>query len=332
MNRLDEAVVAENSHPYDFQAMLRKHNITVSPVTIETLWVNITRLCNQACVHCHVGASPNRKEQMNRPTIDRCLDILAGNSSCKNLDITGGAPELNPDFDYFVIEARKLNKHVIVRHNITVIIDGNPQTGEKKLYLPEFFAENRVEILASLPHCTRDGTDQIRGQGVFEKSIEGIRLLNAYGYGKAGGQLILNLVTNCDGPLSPRDHIDLEKEFRRELINNYGLVFNKLFTVTNMPINRFLSRLQQQGTYDEYMRSLVNAFSQEAAERVICRSLISVDYDGRIYDCDFNQMLNLQIADTKPENIFDVDFEALINRKIKFGSHCFGCTASGGSS
>ena len=332
MKRLDAAETIENSDSYDFQTVLGKYHVTVSPVSISTLWVNITRLCNQACVHCHVNASPDRKEQMNRATIDRCLDLLAENSSCNNLDITGGAPELNPNFDYFVVEARKLNKNVVVRHNITVIFDGNPQTGESKMYLPEFFAENRVEIVASLPHYTQEATDRIRGQGVFEKSLEGIRLLNAQGYGKDGSRLILNLVTNCDGPLSPADHAGLEKEFKRELLHNYGLVFNKLFTVTNIPINRFQMQLQQQGTYHEYMRGLVSAFSPEAADRVICRSLISVDYDGRIYDCDFNQMLNLPITDHEPENIFKVDFKALIRRKIKFGSHCFGCTAGGGSS
>ncbi|MFC1918340.1 DUF3641 domain-containing protein, partial [Chloroflexota bacterium] len=261
MKRLEEIEVAENSTRYDFQEALSKYHLTVSPVSITTLWVNITRLCNQACVHCHVNASPNRKEQMNRATIDRCLELLAKNSSCKNLDITGGAPELNPDFDYFVVEARKLNKNVIVRHNITVIFDGNPQTGESKMYMPEFFAENQVEIVASLPHYTPQVTDKIRGYGVFQKSLEGIRLLNAQGYGKAGSRLTLNLVTNCDGPLSPSDHAGLEKEFKRELMHNYGLVFNKLFTVTNMPINRFQLQLRQRGIYHEYMRGLVSAFS-----------------------------------------------------------------------
>jgi radical SAM/Cys-rich protein len=332
MKPFEETEATKNNERYDFQAMLKEHGITISPVCIETLWVNITRLCNQTCVHCHVGASPNRKEEMNRSTVDRCLEIIAGWDSCRNIDITGGAPELNKNFDYLVTEARKLNKHVIVRTNITVIFDGNSQTDEKKMYLPEFFAQNQVEILASLPHYLQNATDQIRGAGAFDKSIEGLRLLNARGYGKDGGGLILNLVNNWDGPITPGEQAGLEEKFKREFICNYGIVFNKLFTVTNMPVNRYRLQLQRLGTYHKYMRALVGAFSPAAAERVVCRSLINVGYDGRIYDCDFNQMLNLQIANQKPANIFDVDFDTLVNRKIKFGSHCFGCTAGGGSS
>src|SRR4030042_4677528 len=181
------------------------------PISIETLWVNITRLCNQACRHCHVDASPRRTEQMERGTIDRCLEILEQYQQIKNLYITGGAPELNPNYDYFIIEARKLKKHVVSRHNLTVIFDGNPENGEHKEYLPAFFAAHQVEVLASLPHYESHYTDSVRGRGVFQKRIEGIRLLNAAGYGKGETGLILNLVYNSNGPVSRKERQKLEE-------------------------------------------------------------------------------------------------------------------------
>jgi len=268
---------------------------------------------------------------MQLPIVDQCLQILKQNEQIRNLDITGGAPELNPNYDYFVTEARKLNKHVVSRHNLTVIFDGNPENGQTKEYLPEFFAGNQVEILASLPHYESHYTDNIRGDGVFKKSIEGIRLLNKAGYGKEKTGLILNLVYNVEGPVSPKQRLELESRFRQELAR-YGLFFNKLYAVTNVPVNRYRALLEKSGTYAEYMDSLVKNFNPQAAKDVACRSLISVGYDGRIYDCDFNQMLGMQIADLKPLTVFDFDFEVLVNRKIRFGSHCFGCTAGGGAS
>ena len=326
------AEIAEENRCYNFRAMLEHHNLILNPLSIETLWLNITRQCNQSCTHCHVNASPDRTEQMNRSVIDHCLEILARYDSFKNLDITGGAPELNPNFNYLVVRARKLNKHVTVRHNLTVTIDGNPQTGESKKYLPEFFAENQVEVLASLPHYEQDYTDHVRGPGVFEKSIHSIRLLNAQGYGKVQDGLILNLVSNHDGPLIPGDRASLEARFKQELMSKYGLTFNRLFAVTNMPINRFRLQLKQSGTYDEYLSQLMGAFNESAARDMVCRSLISVSYDGRIYDCDFNQMLGMQITNQEPMTVFNFDLEALMHRKINFASHCFGCTAGGGSS
>jgi radical SAM/Cys-rich protein len=321
-----------NDVSLDFQFYLQKHNLKLSPISVETVWVNITRLCNQACRHCHVDASPNRAEQMNRDTIDRCLEIIERHEYFRNVDITGGAPELNPNFDYFVIEARKLKRHVIVRHNLTVTFDGDPQTSAQKDYLPEFFAKHEVEILASFPHYEEHITDGQRGKGVFSKSIEGMRQLNRQGYGKDGTGLTLNLVHNCDGPLSPVGRTKLESEFREALRSRYGLIFNRLYCVTNMPINRYCTQLDQTGGYDRYIERLANTFSPEAARQVVCRSLISIGYDGRIYDCDFNQMLNLQIHQPEPATIFDFDLDALRNRSILFGPHCFGCTAGGGSS
>jgi len=316
---------------YDFYEALAKHDLKIAPISIETLWVNVTRRCNQACLHCHVDASPIRTEQMERETVDRCLEILQQYKQIKNLDITGGAPELNPNYDYFVIEARKLGKHVVSRHNLTVIFDGNPGNGEQKEYIPAFFADHQVEVLASLPHYESDYTDSVRGRGVFRKSIEGIRLLNAAGYAKEETGLILNLVYNSNVPVSRKQRTELEARFREELLR-YGLIFNKLYAVTNMPVNRFRAQLHKSGTYDEYMNSLVNNFDPEAARGLACRSLVSVGYDGRIYDCDFNQMLDMQITNSRPLTVYDFDFDVLMKRKIRFASHCFGCTAGGGAS
>ena len=322
----------ENGNSNDFVATLEKHNLYIPPVSLDTLWVNITSLCNQSCTHCHIAASPERIEQMDRATMDLCLKILAENESCQNLDITGGAPELNPDFHYLVEQARKLNRNVIVRHNLTVTFDGNPQTGEDKAYLPEYFADNCVEILASLPYFEQEATDRVRGTGVFEKSIQGLRLLNEQGYGTKESGLILNLVYNHNGPLSPDARTSLESEFKQELQSRYGIYFNKLFAVTNVPINRFSRHLEVSGEYNEYMDRLTESFSEAAVESLACRSLISVGCDGRLYDCDFNQALGMQICEAEPMTVHNFDIETLLNRRIRVESHCFGCTAGGGSS
>lgn len=329
---LNNAVQINSNGRFDFQEYLEKYKLNLEPVSIETLQVNITKLCNQACRHCHVDASPKRTEEMDKKTVDRCLEILAENESIKILDITGGAPELNPHFDYFVLEAGKLNKHVIVRHNLTVTFDGHPRTGESKRYLPQFFAENQLEVISSLPYYQEFFTDKQRGRGVFSKSIESIRLLNEEGYGKEGAGLELNLIYNPVGAFLPAPQENLEKDYKKELNDKFGLVFNNLYTITNMPIHRFKEALLRAGNYEEYMEKLNNAFNPAAAEGVMCRSLISVGYDGKLYDCDFNQMLDMQIENGKPLTVFDFDYDMLMNRSILFDSHCFGCTAGGGSS
>jgi radical SAM/Cys-rich protein len=267
---------------------------------------------------------------MDRRTVDQCLAILASDS-IQNLDITGGAPELNPHFDYFVTEARKLGKHVMVRHNLTVTLDGNPQTGEQKTYLPRFFAEQQVEVISSLPYYEQYFTDKQRGKGVFAKSIESMRLLNVQGYGKESSGLILNLVYNPVGAYLPASQASLEGDFRQKLLADHGLVFNRLYTITNMPINRFETQLRQLGVYDEYMTKLLSTFNPAAAKGIMCRSLISVGYDGRLYDCDFNQMLDLQVLNGQPMTVFNFDYRSLLERRIRFASHCFGCTAGAGS-
>ena len=318
---------------YNFYKTLGDNRQELPPLYIDTLQVNVTRLCNQACVHCHVDASPRRTEQMDLDTANRCLEILGEHKQIINLDITGGAPELNPHFDYLVREAVKLGKRVMVRHNLTVTIDGNPLTGESKSYLPLFYAENGVEVISSLPYYQEYFTDKQRGKGVFEKSIQAILLLNAAGYGMDDSGLVLNFVYNPVGAFLPAPQKNLEADFKRELLKKYGIVFNNLYTITNMPINRFKQQLKRLGAYDEYMTKLVNAYNPAAAEGVMCRSLISVGYDGRIYDCDFNQMLELELTENgKAMTIYNFDYESLVNRRIIFGSHCYGCTAGSGSS
>lgn len=322
-----------NSCGFDFNKTIKKNSLDLSPVSVNTLQVNITKLCNQACVHCHVDASPKRKEQMSLEAVNKCLEILENNSCIENLDLTGGAPELNPHFDYFVLEAKKLNKHIMVRHNLTVTLDGNPVTGEEKSYLPEFFSNNSVEVISSLPYYQEYFTDKQRGKGVFEKSIESILMLNEVGYGIEGTGLVLNFVYNPVGAFLPADQKSLEKDFKRELRDKYNIEFNNLFAITNMPINRFKKQLETLGSYDDYMDKLVNAFNPVAAKGVMCRNIISVSHDGKIYDCDFNQMLDLQLSlENSPATIYDFDLEKLLKRRIMFASHCFGCTAGSGSS
>ena len=321
----------ESTH-FNFERTLQEKGLSLPPLAVETLQVNITRLCNQACLHCHVDASPKRTEQMDRRTVDRCLEILAQHESIRNLDITGGAPELNPHFDYMVVEARKMGRHVMVRHNLTVTFDGNPQTGESKRYLPDFFANNQVEVISSLPYYQEFFTDRQRGRGVFRKSIKALRLLNERGYGHEGTGLLLNLVYNPVGAFLPASQESLEADFKRELKEKFGIVFNNLYTITNMPIHRFKEMLCRKGIYEDYMTRLLEAFNPAAAEGVMCRTLISVGYDGRLFDCDFNQMLDMQIQDPEPMTVFNFDYEALMARRIRFGPHCFGCTAGAGSS
>lgn len=320
------------SDQYNFYTELKRNNLVLTPVSVETLQVNITKLCNQACLHCHVDASPKRTEQMDKETIDKCLEILSSHHELKNLDITGGAPELNPHFNYFVEEAEKIGKHVMVRHNLTVTLDGNPQTGESKTYLPEFFAEHKVEVISSLPYYQEYFTDKQRGKGVFQKSIDSMRMLNKVGYGGESSGLILDLVYNPVGAFLPAPQAALEIDFKKELFEIFGLVFNNLYTITNMPIHRFKEQLIRLGNYDDYMNKLVGSFNASAAKGVMCRSLISISFDGKIYDCDFNQMLDMQIYDHGVTSIFDFNLEKILQRKIKFDSHCFGCTAGAGSS
>jgi radical SAM/Cys-rich protein len=271
---------------------------------------------------------------MSEEGLERCLAILERHPRIARLDITGGAPELHAGFTRFVERAVALGKHVVVRHNLTVQLDPHPITGESLAYLPEFFARQRVEVISSLPYYQQFFTDAQRGKGVFGKSMEAMRRLNALGFGIEGSGLVLNLIYNPVGPYLPAAQAALEADYKRELKAKFGLSFNSLYTITNMPINRFRLHLEKSGQLDAYMGKLLAAFNPAAAEGVMCRSLVSVGHDGRIYDCDFNQMLEMPAADRDGGalSIFDFDFERTLRRRIRFGEHCLGCTAGAGSS
>jgi len=291
---------------------------------IRVLQVNVGKVCNQTCRHCHVDAGPDRREVMGRETMQLCLDVLT-KTDIPTLDITGGAPEMNPHFRWLVEQARALRRQVIDRCNLTILLAPGYHD------LPAFLARHQVEVVASLPCYLPANTDQQRGDGVFAKSIAALRGLNELGYGKPGSGLMLTLVYNPVGPSLPPAQDALEDAYRRELSARYGVIFTRLFTITNMPISRFLDDLVQSGRYGEYMEKLVAAHNAEAAAGVMCRTTLSVGWDGRLYDCDFNQMLDLDLAPGLPRHIRDFDQELLSRRRIVTGQHCYGCTAGSGS-
>ncbi len=298
----------------------------LKPTRIEIFQVNVGKLCNQTCGHCHVDAGPDRKkENMGRETFDLCLQVLR-RYDIPTVDITGGAPEMNPHFRWFVEQCRALGKHVMDRCNLTIIV-----SHERYRDLPEFFAHHEVEIVSSLPHYNARRTDGQRGDGVFEASIEALRLLNDVGYGHADSGLKLNLVYNPTGVFLPGNQEALEREFKAQLQRRYGIVFNRLYAITNMPISRFLEYLLESGQYETYMRTLLDAFNPAAVAGVMCRNTISVSWDGYLYDCDFNQMLDLKVS-TPGVHLRDFDLEALEQRHIVLNQHCYGCTAGAGSS
>ena len=315
-------VRASPSSPVSFQEKLGR--VELRSFAVETLQVNVGKLCNQACKHCHVDASPTRTEIMQRDVIDACLAVLE-KYKIPTLDITGGAPELIPDFRYFVTEARKIGTKVIVRHNLTVMCEKGQDD------LPKFFADNEVELIASLPYFMQQQTDAQRGAGVFDRSIEALKRLNGVGYGTSDN-LVLDLVYNPVGAFLPPGQSAIEADFKRELSNRYDIVFNNLFTITNMPIARFLDWLRRSGNLESYMHKLINAFNPSTVSGLMCRSMVSVDWTGRLFDCDFNQMLELPIQSDLPQTIFDFDMESMENRRITTANHCFGCTAGAGSS
>jgi radical SAM/Cys-rich protein len=299
--------------------------LPLKPTRIEIFQVNVGRRCNQTCRHCHVDAGPDRREMMPDAVVDRCLEVIEG-TEIPTVDITGGAPELHKRWREIVVRARAAGKHVMDRCNLTITQLPN------YAYLPEFFAEHGVHVVASLPHYRQKGTDAQRGDGVFEGSIRAIQRLNALGFGRPGTGLLLDLVTNPVGTWLPGNQQALEQEWRRQLLRLYGIEFNALYTITNMPISRFLEFLQESGALEEYMERLVTAFNPTAAAGVMCRNTLSVGWDGTLYDCDFNQMLEMPVHPRAPRTIFDFDLEALERRDIVLGPHCFGCTAGAGSS
>jgi radical SAM/Cys-rich protein len=294
---------------------------------VDALQINLGRYCNLACIHCHVESGPTRTEMMSREHVDGVLRLLA-HSRIPTLDITGGAPELHPYFEYLVESARKLGRHVMDRCNLTVIFEPG------KDHLPEFFKRQRVELVCSLPCYSQENVDKQRGKGTFDSSIRALRRLNEIGYGQPHGNLILNLVYNPVGPHLPPPQAELEEDYKRVLREQFGIVFNHLFCLTNMPITRYATHLKLRGEYDRYIELLETNFNPATVNQVMCRNLISVGWDGRVYDCDFNQMLGLPICDDNgdPLEIASLTVEKVHNRAITVGNHCYACTAGSGSS
>lgn len=299
----------------------------LKPVPLEIFQLNIGKLCNQTCAHCHVDAGPDRKEEnMSRATLEKCLAIIAQVDTIKTVDITGGAPEMNPHFRWFVSECTKLGKQVIDRCNLTIIM-ANPKYHD----LPDFLAAHQVQVVSSLPYFSKSRTDSQRGDGVFEDSIQALQKLNAVGYGQAGSGLQLDLVYNPSGAFLPDTQATLQAEFKRQLKRKFDIVFNNLYAITNVPISRFLDYLIQSDNYEMYMQTLIDAFNPSTVTGLMCRNTISVSWDGYLYDCDFNQMLDLKVA-AKGQHLDTFDIAALQDRAIRLNQHCFGCTAGAGSS
>jgi radical SAM/Cys-rich protein len=283
-------------------------------------------MCNQVCKHCHVDAGPDRKEIMTLETMQLCL-VAIQNPTIKIVDLTGGAPELNPNFRWFVQEIKKLGKHIIVRCNLTIIL-----ANKKYNDLPDFFKLHQIEVVSSLPSFTPERTDSQRGDGVFEDSIKALQMLNAVGYGVLNSGLILNLVYNPAGAFLPPSQAALQAEYKTELLKNYGITFNSLFAITNMPISRYLDYLLVTGNYQKYMDKLIAAFNPSAVNNLMCRNTISVSWDGFLYDCDFNQMLDLLVSPKTSQHLSNFNLDTLNSRNIVLKQHCYGCTAGAGSS
>lgn len=308
-----------------FDETLMRRGMQVKRDAITTLQVNIGKRCNLACHHCHVEAGPKRTENMELATVDKILELLRAEPNITLVDITGGAPELNPHFRYFVTEIRSMGKDVIDRCNLTVLFEEGQEDTVK------FLAEQKVQIVASLPCYLEDNVNAQRGKGVFGKSISALEKLNALGYGKPDSGLILNLVYNPIGTHLPPEQKKLEAAYKEHLHKNFGLEFNNLFTITNMPIKRFAHMLERDGLAEQYMQLLIDSFNVQAAQEVMCKHLISISWDGKLYDCDFNQMLEIPL-NFRSRTIWDVPSFSSLDRDIAFADHCFGCTAGAGSS
>ena len=296
------------------------------PKSLEILQINMGYMCNQVCAHCHVDAGPDRKEKISRALLEKCLDIVQ-KTGVHTLDLTGGAPEMHPDFKWFVEAAKAAGvQDLIVRSNLTIL-----RANKTYQQLPAFFAKHGVHVVSSLPYYKREKTDRQRGEGVFGKSIEALQVLNALGYGKPDSGLQLDLVYNPSGAFLPGDQQALESDFKKALAADFGIVFNQLFALTNLPISRFLEYLIASENYEDYMQALIEAFNPAAAAHVMCTNTLSVSYDGYLYDCDFNQMLALPVSGPV-KHLDDFDTATLQQREISVSQHCYGCTAGSGSS
>ena len=324
---LNNGIFSDGKLPL-FKEKLKEVNIPdIKKGQLKILQLNIGYMCNQTCSHCHVDAGPNRKEMMSMKILKRCLSLMIENK-IETVDITGGAPEMHPNFRWFVKNIREKTRvdEIIVRSNLTIIL------ANKKFFdLPIFFADNRIHIISSLPFYNKEKTDNQRGKGVFDKSILALKELNKVGYGKTNSNLKLDLVYNPSGAFLPPDQESLEIKFKEKLYNNFKIEFNNLFTITNLPISRFLDYLIASENYEEYMETLVSRFNPNATKELMCKNTISVSWEGYIYDCDFNQMLDLKI-NSKNNTVFKCKIQGLVDKKIQVSQHCYGCTAGAGSS
>lgn len=317
---------AQGKLPYFKDKIAQTGHFPLRPKKLEILQLNVGYMCNQVCEHCHVDAGPDRKEIMTRDTMEQCLEVIR-HTGAHTLDLTGGAPEMNPNFRWFVTEAIKAGvQHCIVRSNLTII------RANKKYYdLPQFFKKHNIHVISSMPHYTREKTDKQRGNGVFNTSIKALQELNAVGYGLPDSDLQLDLVYNPSGAFLPADQAAMERDFKKALKADFNIHFHNLFALTNLPISRFLDYLIASENYDDYMHALVNAYNPAAVNNVMCTNTLSVGWDGWLYDCDFNQMLGLTVNSTA-KHIKQYNEDVLNNRTIVISQHCYGCTAGAGSS
>jgi radical SAM/Cys-rich protein len=292
---------------------------------IDILQINLGYLCNLSCRHCHVNAGPQRTEIMSKPVLEKCLEILSS-FPISTIDITGGSPEMNPCLSWFIGEAARLNRRLIVRSNLTLLLE------EPYRRFMDIFARNKVEIVTSLPDYLETKSDRQRGTGVFGKVIEAMRELNSRGYGMKGSDLLIDIVHNPVGAYLPASQTALEHEYRERLVFEQGVYFNQLFCLTNLPVGRYLDYLIESGNFEEYLSALCHSFNPAAVKNIMCRTMLSVGWNGTLYDCDFNQMLDLTVNSGAPAGIMDFDMDKLKNRKIVINNHCYGCVAGCGSS
>ena len=326
LNYLNDSLI-EAELPSFHQQLSKSGYAHLKPSQLEIFQINLGYMCNQTCKHCHVDAGPDRKEIMTKDHLEKCLEIVS-KYKIPTIDLTGGAPEMNPHFRWFVEEAVKVGvQEIIVRSNLTIIL-ANPKYHD----LPEFFAKNKLRVISSLPFYQASKTDSQRGDGVFSTSIKVLKMLNEVGYGQADSDLKLDLVYNPAGAFLPADQSLLESEFKRNLDRDHGIQFNSLFAITNLPISRFLEYLIASDNYEDYMEKLIEAYNPAAVEGLMCRNTISVDWQGCLYDCDFNQMLEMKVEKSAGQHLDDFDLDRLSKRSIMLNQHCFGCTAGAGSS
>lgn len=323
---LSNGIFADGELPTFANKIKETNQFPLKAKALEILQINVGYMCNQVCAHCHVDAGPDRKEIMTKETMQHILEVIK-KTGAHTLDLTGGAPEMNPNFRWFVEEASKVGvKDFIVRSNLTII-----RANKKYHDLPEFFKKHNIHVVSSMPHWTRGKTDKQRGDGVFDKSIQALKDLNAVGYGMPNSNLKLDLVYNPSGAFLPGDQMALENDFKKALLEDFGIQFHNLFAITNLPISRFLDYLIASENYEDYMYALVEAYNPAAVENVMCTNTLSVSWDGYLYDCDFNQMLNLPV-NSKSKHISEYNEELLEGRNIVIHQHCYGCTAGSGSS